>query len=297
MRQAEQGFLLLCSHLGDPMRKPLTTAQFRTLAKCVRSTEQPSEVRELTVEDLMKLGYRREMGAHIIKLLSDRELLEYYLHKAKQQDCVPITRLDPAYPAKLRQRLGLDSPACLWAKGDITLLQRKAVSLVGSRTVQRENQEFARQVGIEAASQGFALVSGNARGADLTAQQACIAAGGSVISIVADTLTHQPVRENMLYLSEDGFDMEFSPFRALSRNRVIHCLGDCVFVAQSELKTGGTWDGTCQNLRHGWSNVFCFTDGSEAMTELTRMGAVGIGEEALADMTKLCQTPGNLFDQ
>ena len=30
------GFLLLCSHLGNPDRKPLTTAQLRLLARRVR---------------------------------------------------------------------------------------------------------------------------------------------------------------------------------------------------------------------------------------------------------------------
>ena len=103
-----------------------------------------------------------------------------------------------------------------------------------------------------AAEEGLTLVSGNARGADRTAQEACLAAGGRVISIVADELSKQARRRNLLYLSEDDFDGAFSTQRALSRNRCIHALGRMVFVAQSDFGHGGTWDGTVKNLRFGW---------------------------------------------
>ena len=52
MRPAEQGFLLLSSHLGDPDRKVLTTAQLRTLAK--RAQLLPLQQRDLEVKDLLK---------------------------------------------------------------------------------------------------------------------------------------------------------------------------------------------------------------------------------------------------
>ena len=45
MTPREQGFLLLTSRLGDPERKPLTVAQFRTLAKQVQAMAAPEESR------------------------------------------------------------------------------------------------------------------------------------------------------------------------------------------------------------------------------------------------------------
>ncbi len=296
MNGREQGFLLLSSRLGNPERKPLTAAQLRTLGQRVRSAPPPQENRHLLPEDLLRLGYREEMAARIAGLLSDRELLEYYLHQAKKAGCVPITRISGAYPARLRARLGEESPVCLWAKGNLSLLEKKAVSLVGSRSLRWKNRRFAEAVGYEAARQGFVLVSGNARGADTAGQNGCLEQGGCVISVVADALARQPERADMLFLSEDGFDLDFSAQRALSRNRVIHCLGQCVFVAQSDLGKGGTWDGTCRNLRHGWSKALCYDDGSEAMAELERQGAVKISLPALTDMTKLMKQSGTLFD-
>lgn len=137
-------------------------------------------------------------------------------------------------------------------------------------------------------------MSGNARGADRAAQEACLRAGGKVISIVADELWKHPLRENVLYLSEEDYDSPFTKPRALSRNRCIHALGRMVFVAQSGLEKGGTWDGTARNLRFGWSPVACFRDGSEASRELEQMGAYLIDLEDLENFDNLPE-PTALF--
>ena len=293
MNPRERGFLLLTSHLGDPERKVLTVAQLRSLALRMRDMEQPAESRDLKKTDLTRLGFDDEFAERIVSLLEQEDLLDAYLAKAAKQNCVPITRVSAHYPLILRQRLGLDSPGCLWARGDVEILNTPAISLVGCRELNGPNREFAKAVGHRAAEQGLTLVSGNARGADRAAQEACLEAGGRVVSIVADSLNRIPPR-NLLYLSEDGFDEEFSAQRALSRNRCIHTLGRMVFVAQSDLQKGGTWSGTVKNLRFGWSPVVCFRDGSESASQLEKMGAYQIGMEDLRDLTSL-QMPDNLL--
>lgn len=287
MNTLERGFLLLASHLGDPERKPLTAAQLRTLADRIRHGQPSAEDRQLHAGDLVALGYRRDMAGRIVALLADEEQLDRYLMRGKRLGCVPVTRVAEHYPLLLRQRLGLDSPACLWTKGDPALLHTPAIALVGSRELAEDNRKFAEEVGYQAARQGLTLVSGNARGADRTAQNACLAAGGRVISIVADELAKQPLRENVLYISEEDFDAPFSTQRALSRNRCIHALGRMVFVAQSDLGKGGTWDGTVKNLRFGWSPVACFGDGSEASVQLEQMGAYLIDKTDVQDFGTL----------
>ena len=297
MRAAERGFLLLSSHLGDAQRKPLTGPQLRTLARRVKESERIDTDRELEPRDLIALGYGREMAERIVYLLAQERFLDDYLRNAQEFGCFPITRVSDAYPLLLRHRLGLDSPGCLWVKGDVALLAQPAISLVGSRDLQEDNRKFAAEVGRQAALQGYVLVSGNARGADRTAQEACLAAGGQVISVVADELHRQPLRQNVLYISEDGFCEAFSAQRALSRNRVIHALGLKTFVAQSSLKTGGTWDGTVKNLRSRWSDVYGFNDSSEAMKLLGQMGAALIGMDDLASFYDLPKSEESLFDR
>lgn len=297
MTARERGFLLLTSHLGESRRKPLTTAQLRVLADRISCFQKPDEERDLEPKDLMALGYGPEMAKHICQLLDEEDVLDYYLRKGDILGCTPITRVSDLYPLHLRKRLSLNSPGVLWARGDTELLKQPMVSLVGSRELREENWRFAEEVGRQAALQGYVLVSGNARGADRTAQESCLAAGGKVVSVVADELWKQPLRENVLYLSEDDFEEGFSSQRALSRNRVIHALGIVTFVAQSSLNVGGTWDGTVKNLQNRWSDVYGFDDGSDAMEELSQMGMELIGMEDLSEFYELPKSEQNLFDR
>lgn len=294
MNPRERGFLLLASHLGNPERKVLTMAQLRNLAGRIQGANPPEKERALSAGDLTTLGYSPEQADRILSLLDDGPLLERYLLRGNRMDCVPVTRVSEHYPAIVRRRLGLDSPGCLWVKGDPALLEAPGIALVGSRELLPENREFAREVGRQAARQGLVLVSGNARGADRAAQDACLEAGGRVVSIVADQLEHYPLRSRITYVSEDGFDLGFSAQRALSRNRVIHALGRMVFVAQARLGRGGTWDGVTRNLRLNLSSVACFRDGSEAMQELEQMGAFLVGTEDLRDLGALVQSTRNI---
>lgn len=297
MTAREKGFLLLTSLLGDPNRRPLTTAQIRTLAERVRTASRALEDRQMSSRDLMAMGYSLEMAERILGLLDDTVLLEHYLRRGERCGCHAISRISEDYPDVLHNRLGAEAPGCLWSRGDVSLMSRPAVALVGSRELGKENLTFAKEVGRQAARQGFVLVSGNARGADKAAQDSCLAAGGDVIAVVADELERYTPREHMLYLSEDGFDLPFSAQRALSRNRVIHCMGLRTFVAQSGYQRGGTWDGTVKNLRFGWSPVYCFEDDSPAAKLLQDMGAEGVELSQLHDFSALDVRFFGLFDQ
>ena len=297
MTAGEQGFLLLTGYLGTPCRKPLTVSQFRELAKRAAMMQKPFTDRDLEEKDLLALGYSREKAVHILKLLSQTEQLQWYVKKGRAEGIECVTRISEGYPPLLRKRLGLDAPGVLWMKGDIRILQEPAVALVGSRNIQQPNRDFADEMGKQAAQQGYVLISGHARGADRTAQDSCLAHGGKVISIVADRLDKCVPNKNVLYISEEGFDLPFSPQRALQRNRVIHSLGEKTFVAQCAPKKGGTWDGTSRNLRHRWSSVYCFDDRSVAVEELTQMGAMRIDAHDLQSIRDLPAGERNFLDE
>ena len=281
MNPREAGFLLLSSRLGDPRRRPLTVQQLGQLGRCVACGQRPAPDRELRAEDLLELGCSGELAERVLSLLSDGKLLNDYVNQGRKDGCYPLTRISPYYPEALRVRLEENAPPCLWVKGDTRLLGQPAVALVGSRDLRQQTELFARQVGYLAARNGYVLISGNARGADRAAQESCLAAGGRVISVVADSLRRQPLRKNMLYISEEGFDLPFTSNRALSRNRLIHCMGQKVFVSQCGDGFGGTWSGTRQNLRGRWTPVFCFSDGSSGALQLQIRGA------ALVDIDEL----------
>ena len=121
MTGRERGFLLLASHLGDPNSKPLTSPQLRVLSQRAREMQVDDPDRDLTEGDLLSIGYGREMARRILSLLDEAERLDHYLSRGKRAGCVPITRISEHYPVLLRQRLGLDAPAVLWVRGDVSL--------------------------------------------------------------------------------------------------------------------------------------------------------------------------------
>ena len=297
MNGREMGFLLLTSSLGNPDRKPLTLAQLRTLNHRVRQAERIDQLRDVTPQDLLQLGYDPANARRIVDLLEQEEQLSWYVAEGKRYGCVPVTRVSESYPVRLRSRMGLDAPGCLWAKGDLSLLDLPAVSLVGSRELRPLNEAFAAEVGRQAALQGYVLVSGNAKGADSVAQDSALAHGGKVISVVADQLQAQPDQENVLYLSEMDFDAHFSAARALSRNRTIHALGGLTLVAQCTLGKGGSWDGSVKNLKYGYSPLFVLDDGSEGAEALIQMGAEPILGSQLENLSTLKPFTKSLIDR
>lgn len=276
MIQPELGFLMLSSHLGKPDREILTVSQLRRLAQAMQKASRDGADRELSEEDLIQFGFDFLFAHRVIELLDSRDLLESYLVRGHSLDCIPLTWASPNYPAAVKQKLREEAPGCIWARGDLSLLEKPMISAVGSRKLMPSNARFAYELGKQAARSGFVLVSGNAVGADRAFQQGALDAGGSVIAVVADNLCGHPMQDRMLYLSEDDFDARFTNARAISRNRLIHTLGSLVFVAQCALHSGGTWSGTYRNLKNHWCPVYAYEDGSPALAELKFMGARGI---------------------
>lgn len=295
MTAAERGVLLLCASLGGPER-PLTMAQFRELSLRAQACGIPQGDlnADLTARDVQRLGYDAAEAEHIVSLLARECALDENLAAAERRGIVPLTRITAAYPVPLARKLSTSCPPVLFAKGDLLLMRRACVSLVGSRELKQPGCDFARKVGQIAAREGLTLVSGGAPGADSEAQKACLAAGGSVIVFTAGRLLELPQRANTLYLSECGWDLPFSTPRAMSRNRLIHAMGEKTFVAQTGFGSGGTWSGTLDNLRRGYSPVFVFDDGSEGAAALIARGAEPVRVlESLREMqpaqTRFCE--------
>ncbi len=277
------------------MAGALSLAQARELSRRARAAGIGEEdpFRDVTVKDVRRLGYSEYEAGHIVSLLGRERQLDGYLLAAEKADVAVITRLDARFPQRLREQLGARCPAALFCRGDLELLQSVCVSVVGSRHLASPGAQFAAQAGRLAAREGFTLCSGDAMGADRTAQEACLRGGGSVLIFPATELVYCPARENVLYAAEGGFELGFSAQRALGRNRFIHAMGEKTLVAQTGFGKGGTWSGSLDNLQHEYSPLFVFDDGSEGARALCARGATPV--QALTSLQAL--TPAQLsFD-
>lgn len=295
MTAAEEGVLLLCCALGDPESRPLTMAEFRELGLRVRASSRSGDgLRDLRQSDLTALGYDGAKAARIVGLLERETRLRAYLRTAERQGIYPVTRVSPAYPSRIAVRQKLSSPPVLFCRGDAGLFAAPSVAVVGSRRLNPPNERFAAQAGRLAAAEGLTLVSGGAAGADRTAQNACLHAGGSAVIFVPDRLVEHPADSQILFCSEDGFDLPFTPVRAMRRNALIHMQGDRTLAAQCTYGSGGTWHGSLENLKHGWSPLFVFEDGTRGSQALIERGGTPVRRlESLQDLRPAQKT---MFD-
>ncbi len=281
MRPAEEGMLLLCSTLSEPGAQPLSGAEFQALReKLAGQLPQEDPLQELTQGMLLRAGLSEQEAGRVLALLSRGERLSAYLAAAQRQGMSLVTRISPGYPARLRAGLGDDAPPVLYCKGDPALLSRPALSVVGARHVSAEGRRTAQRLGAFAAEHGLALCSGGANGADLAAQEACLRAGGTVVSFPATRLLDLPADGRVLYAVEDGFGAGFSAGRALHRNRLIHAFGLAAAAIEPQPGRGGTWSGSVYNLAHGLSPLFVSDDGSAGAQALLRRGARPLPELA-----------------
>ena len=273
MTGAERGWLLLCADLADGLR-PLTLPQVRRLRAALRRTEPDlsDPERDLNAADLRAIGLDRAASERVLRLLDRAAALDAYLNTALLFEIHPLTVVSPGYPRRLRERLGDDAPAVLFFRGDPQLLSRPAVSLTGSRSLDAASADFARQVGTMAAQAGKLLISGNALGADRTAQEACLAAGGCVAAFLPGELNSQAPQARTVFLTETGWHLPFAPYRALQRNRLIYALAGHSLIARTHT-TGGTFSGACEALRRGSGPISVRDDGSPGARALIEHGA------------------------
>jgi DNA processing protein len=153
---------------------------------------------------------------------------------------------DPEYPALLRH---IPEPApVLFALGDLSLLERSAVAIVGSRDHTPYGGEVARSVAWAAASAGLAVVSGMARGLDAVAHDAALDAGGGTIGVLGNGLgVVYPAANGRLYrrVAERGLLLtEFPPGEKPTagsfprRNRLISGLARVTVVVEAAEGSG-----------------------------------------------------------
>lgn len=86
-----------------------------------------------------------------------------------------VAAFDAQYPQLLA--CIADPPPVLWTRGQIDVLQRPAVAVIGSRAATPYALEVASRLAAELAGRGMLVVSGLARGVDSAAHRGCLTAG------------------------------------------------------------------------------------------------------------------------
>ena len=301
--------LALCSAFALPDDvsatgpSPFTLSEWNQLARQLQSSslKRPADLQGRTANELSKdLGLPVQDAERISRLLERSGGLALQLEGLFSRGMWAVTRLDERYPARLRETLKHQAPTVLFGAGEIELLQRPGVAVIGSRNIDEAGTAFARQIGGKAAAANLAVVSGGARGTDRLAMEGVLAADGVALGALADsleaTIRKADVREFLLegrlalvtpYAPTAGFSVG----AAMGRNKVIYGLAEFAVVVSSDFQTGGTWAGAVEALKAGWCPMFA-RDGAnvpKGNRELLKLGAAPLPESELEEINNLAE--------
>jgi predicted Rossmann fold nucleotide-binding protein DprA/Smf involved in DNA uptake len=287
-----QAVLLLTTHLpkaaarGVGAPRPLSAAEWGRFALGLKERGLAPEA--LLAGDPAALlagwGDQAVTGDRIRALLARGAVLALALERWQRAGLWVLIRSDPEHPERLKRLLKTESPPVLFGCGDRGLLQRGGIAVVGSRDAGEDDLAFTTHLAGRIAAQGASLVSGGARGVDEAALLGALAAGGTAVGVLADSLlrtaTSAKYRKGLMgnglvlvspFQPEAGFDAG----NAMARNRYVYCLADAAVVIASGREQGGTWNGAVENLRHGWTPLWIkpSQDTGSGNAELVRRGA------------------------
>ena len=155
-------------------------------------------------------------------------------------------------PEQHQERLGIagagGTGAKLWIAGDVSLLKKPCVAIVGARKVSREGAARARRLARELVQSGVIVVSGLAKGVDTEALRSAIDAGGKTIAVIGTPITKAYPAENRK-LQETIYRQhllisQFAPGRVVfqsnfpERNKLMAAISDATVIVEASDTSG-----------------------------------------------------------
>ena len=157
-----------------------------------------------------------------------------------------VTLADADYPRALLEIA--DPPSVLYVRGNIELLHRRGLAVVGSRNATPQGVQTAENFSRALAAQGLTIISGLALGIDAAAHRGALAAGGKTIAVIgtgADRIYPARNRDLALAIAEHGAIVSEFPLGTPAiasnfprRNRIISGLSRGVLVVEAAPESG-----------------------------------------------------------
>jgi DNA processing protein len=139
-----------------------------------------------------------------------------------------------------------DAPPLIWCLGDVALLKRSSIALVGARNASALGQRLARAFAKGLGAEDQVVVSGLARGIDAAAHDAAcetgtiavVAGGVDVIYPMENAALYKRIAKEGLIVSEQPPGMQPQARHFPRRNRLISGLSRAVVVVEAAVKSG-----------------------------------------------------------
>ena len=200
-------------------------------------------------------------------------------------EILELKDVDLKYPDLLKQIN--NRPKKLYVLGNIDLLKRNCIAIVGCRMCSSYGKIIARKLAFNLAKKSIIIVSGLAKGIDTYAHLGALEANGKTIAVLANgldtiypeeniNLARKIIEKDGALISEYPIGIKPSPDKFPKRNRIISgiCKGTIVVEAKER---SGSFITAMQTLEQN-RNLYAvpgsiFSDNSKGTNKLIKLGA------------------------
>lgn len=247
-----------------------------------------------SIEDIENLVGRKFSKKVLWDGKENLRMAKLALHYCGQMNIQILVNSQNEYPEILRQIA--DPPYLLFCRGDISLLQGKNISVVGTRKLSPLGKTAARQFAYDATMDGKNIVSGLANGADGFAHQGAVDSyfdylekgidssklgktiavlPSSIDEIVPATnkkLASQILQSGGLIISEYEPKMSMATWHFVGRNRIIAGLSSATLVVEAPAGSGAliTADFALENGRDVFFHKAAFEQSAKQISAIVK---------------------------
>jgi DNA processing protein len=206
----------------------------------------PGQIFGLSLTEIESLGFPAAAAQYLFDGRA-RSAAEQEWARMLAQGVALLTFGDEAYPARLKEIF--DPPPVMWVRGDVGLLARTSIAVVGTRHPSPYGTGMAEMLSRDLAARGMLIVSGMARGIDTYAHKGALAAGKPTVAVWgtgADVIypkENKKLAEDILagggaIVSELPLGTFPAPQNFPRRNRILSGLSIGVLVVEASENSG-----------------------------------------------------------
>ncbi len=207
------------------------------------------------MSELAVAAFAAETGSHLLEAPRSTRFARFmcdfdeaaYRRQLDQRGFRWLARTDPAFPPRLAAVH--DPPAGLFLRGggQVSVLCRPAVAIVGARACSTYGSSVAASLARELAAAGAIVISGLARGVDAAAHRGALESGltAAVLGCGVDRdypRTHALLAARIarcgLIVSEYAPGVEPAPWRFPARNRIVAGLAQVTVIVEARERSG-----------------------------------------------------------
>ncbi len=158
----------------------------KTIINLIKYYHDPKIIYNLDEYELRKNQYINKIEIRTILSVKNKNNIYRYIENMIKDGIKVITIKDKEYPIKLRYIY--DYPVVLYIKGNINILNKKSIAIIGSRECTDYGRVLAKKIASELSSKDIYVISGLAKGIDTYSHLGAINEQAKTIAVLGSRI-------------------------------------------------------------------------------------------------------------